>query len=491
LEEAMIDGGAVLKAAIADAVQPGPIETPEGLLAAVEAQAQPLRALSDWDASNEIFAALFDQFGFLRLAQTTGKPLEAEDFGRLAALIRWIMRECTDWATAADPKRARLTALFVAAQVAGVGEKFWAACPADLAVSEELLAELGRLFASLNISFATPAGLPPPIWEAEAVERYSKADAEGDWIGIAQGWRLIEDRFFPGVLVAQATQCIGRFAPERMIEAVTELRQTAAAMAIALSLDPTSALRLAAVSDNPHVQFAGTHRAISVKANRSPLDQEGHNLLTQLLVRVSGDRPRWAAWMQVFNFFPSWFPALQEPLGRALASADDEALKAYVDPISLHWSNKPVDSAVTECLRSFRREAPLGRRRVLWGFAYHRWKTWQFGLKEADGNLVKLARSDLDFAIVGYALEVLDATGRQETLAALWQRLLATEDAWYADLTACRSEWNCILSEYQPFVLADSIAGTDAEWVDWTMRLPFSPQNEPYLMLKYGEPTFF
>ncbi|MDR3474282.1 MAG: hypothetical protein P4M09_21745 [Devosia sp.] len=480
----------VFIAAMAEAMQPGPVGVPDALLALLEAQADPFRALTDRDTGNEIFAAIRSQFGFVDFVRASGKPPSAEDFGKLVGLLRWVVREGADWEAAADPKRARLMALFVTVQFASMGANFWTAAPDKMKPNDRMLAALQSLMAGMKSNF-TIRGLPAPIWEAEAVERFQKADAESDWVEIAQGWRLIEDSFFPGVAVAQAAQCLNRFVPERLVQAVSDLRETGPIMSVVLPLDPVAALRLGSASDNPHVQFAAAYRAVSPKANNEALGEVGEGLHAQLLAKVTNDPPRWAAWMRIFNFFPSQFPALQAPLGRVLADADETALRAYVEAISLHWSGQQTRLSVADCLRIFRAEATVEQRQVLWHLAYRRWKEWRFGLSEVGANHANISRSELDYAVVGYALECLDDAHRQDMLDSLWQKLQTVEDAWYPEITSLLSAWNAILSEMQPFCLAMSIVGTEADWIEpGTFRLPFDPEKEPYVTLKYGRPKF-
>lgn len=226
----------VLLSAMAEATRPGAVEVPNSLLAAIEAQSDPFHAISDWDACNELFDAIRSQFSFVELVRR-GKPPSGEDFDKLTGLLRWIIQEGADWNVSADPSRTRLVALFVVGQFTTMEANFWSTVPDDFRPNDGLLASLERVIEGLTMSFTTK-GLAPPIWELEAVEKFEKADAKSDWIGIAQGWRLIEDGFFPSIAIAQTAQCLDRFAPERLVQAISGLRQTAPVMSVVLSLPP-------------------------------------------------------------------------------------------------------------------------------------------------------------------------------------------------------------------------------------------------------------
>lgn len=479
----------ILLSAMVKAKQPGPLEAPESLLAVIEEESDPFVSISDREVCNKLFEAIRSKFAFIDLVRVSGKPPSDTDFDKLIGLLRWLIQESTNWSSEADPRRTRLVALFVVGRFTTMEANFWGAVPNDFRPSDDLLGALERVISGLTMSFTT-RGLAAPIWELEAVEQFEKADAESDWIGIAQGWRLIENGFFPGIAIAQAAQCLDRFAPARLVQAVSALRRTAPVMSVALSLSPNASLRLGSRSANPHVQFATTYISVSRPTNREPLDDDSKKYLVKILENISKDELRWAAWMRVFNFFPSRFPELQTPLGCVLADANDTALQAYVDAISLHWSGQQARYSVADCLRAFRDKADVKKRKALWSFAYQRCMSWRFGINGTADGLTRISQCELDYALVGYAVECLDGGQRQHMIASLIEKLQTVENNWHPGITDCLSEWNAVLSEMQPLFLAINIEGTDADWIDEkpTMRLPFDPDKEAYVTLKYGRP---
>lgn len=478
----------ILLLAIAKSTRPGPVEPPNSVLAVVEAKSDPLNSISSWDASNELFHAIRSQFGFVELVRR-GTPLSGEEFDKFAGLLRWVIREGADWTASADPSFTKLVALFVVGQFVTTEANFWCNVPDDFMPSDGLLAALEGMIAGIRTSFTT-RGLVAPIWELEAVDEFEKADVKNDWIGIARGWRMIEGGLSPSMAIVQATHCLNRFAPERLVKAVSCLRQTGSVISIVQSLTPNAALRLGASSNNHHVQFAATFISASLRSNRQPFSDSSKISLVNILESVSKDSPRWAAWMHVFNLFPSRFPELQTPLGCALVNASDIALQAYVDAISLRCSGQGTRSSIADCLRAFRERASVSQRKALWNLAYKRWSLWRFGLNGASESLNNISRCELDYAVAGYVVECLDKDQRQQMIASLIEKLKTVEDNWHVETTGCLSEWNAVLSELQPLLLATSIEGTAADWVDETptMRLPFDPDKEVYLTLKYGRP---
>ncbi|WP_336791729.1 hypothetical protein [Pantoea anthophila] len=487
----MINAENIFHTAIARSSQPGLIEVPEKLLTIIEAQSNPIDALSDSYINNKFFEAINSQFSFIKLIRTNGKNLSNQEFEKLTCLFRWIKQEVTNWKNKNDPRRIKLVAIIVVVEFT-LDKYFWVTAPNDFRPSDEMLAMLERMLASITMVFVT-RGLDTHIWESEAVERFQEADINGDWVGIAQGWRLIEPQFLPVFTTKQACQCLDRFAPQRLVEAVSVLRQTSSIMSIVLSLSASSALHLGSKTINPHVQFAATYRATTIKNKREKLDEAAKFFLFEILKKVSIDIPRWAAWMSVFNFYPSQYPELQESLGYTLANADDTSLQAYIDSISLCGSGQDTRFTVADCLRSFRNKADIKKRRTLWCMAYQRWSLWGFGLGKSEESLTKIARCELDYALVGYTVECLDEAQRQCMLVSLTNELQTVEDAWYLGITDCISKWNAALSKMQPLILAMQISDTDGDWIDQvkTIRLPFDPHKEAYVILKYGEPRIF
>lgn len=296
-----------------------------------------------------------------------------------------------------------------------------------------------------------------------------------------------------GVAITQATKWLDRFSPLHLVHATSGLQKMASVMSVMLALSPKSALRLGANSDNPYIQFSAIYRTTSSRVNRKRLDDISQGFLIEILQLVSKDDIQWSEWMHVFNLYPLQFPELQTPLGHVLANSDLSTLKLYLDTIDLHWSGQDTRLLVADCFDSFRKIAPLEKRQTLWNLAYQRWISWRFGLNEKGANLTKIARCELDYALVGYFTECIDDVQRQHVLDSLNKELQAVEDLWHPDITGCISELNAVLSKMQPFFLAISVIDTDADWIEKNkiMRLPFDPDQEIYHILKYGKPQIY
>lgn len=480
----MSGGVDVLSTAMAAAAQPGPKLAPDALLAATAAHEFPLMAMNRMDAANEMFAAIRDQFGFVDYIRATGARPSSEDFDRLVALLRWLIRECREWKPDADPNRRRLAVILIAGHFAEMGGNFWEAMPTHTPPSDGLLAAMAALIAGMQASIST-RGLAAPIWETEAVQKFLDADAAGDWGGIAEGWRQIEHSCFPLVSVTQSVRCLARFDFDGLVRAVAGLRQTVPIMSIVRSLSGDAAMRVAAGSDNAHVQFAATLDAAASRPGVPTLGDTGRELLAEVLVKVSADQARWAKWMKVFNFAPVRFPAIQGPLGRALAATDDAASQAYWNALILYETDRDGRQAVAECLRVFRADASPDRRHAVWKQAHTRWAAWRFAAGDSNVRLTEPGHCQMDYAIVGYAVECLSEEERQARIRELAAQLQTCTDIWHADVTACLSEWNRLLSLFQPFAHADATVRSGGDWLADRQYFPFDPATERYAARKF------
>jgi hypothetical protein len=196
--------------------------------------------------------------------------------------------------------------------------------------------------------------------------------------------------------------------------------------------------------------------------------------------------------MKVFNEHPARFPWLQISLGKALAQASEEAMRGYVDAISLYpwpfgnsspaWQSQADDrSCVGACLQQFRAEASDASRKALWALAHEKWSVWSFGGKDL---LMQICCSEIDYALVGHALENLTADERSAVIEANLSRVTRLEAEWHASFTSLLDVRNRHLSQIQPFLLAEQ--GLNGAWLSDSPRLPEGHAETAYSRRRYS-----
>ncbi len=475
-----------------EAEMQGDVAEPAALHIALREEADPIRALSNNDRANVLFATVYSEFGFICNARGMRNPLKPLECSRLASLVRWLIRELMGWRSVEDPTYRKLAAIFIVAAAVDLENSLWNMMPIEIGNNLDLIQSLTNLIRSFAITFTSPDGIAEPIWEREAVEKFKVADKEGDWVGIGSMVSLFERQIFftfTGIVQSQSVQCLHRCGMNHLVEALGNLHQTLLAIQVASILPAEQRLALATASSNPYIQFGCIYQTLSRRHTAQQASIEEQRLLTTLLLNVAEDGPRWVAWMQVFNAHPIRYPTLQISLGHALADVPLAAMVAYVNAINLNAKPTKPDpgrEAVAECLRAFRARATHNRRESLWRHAHERWLAWNFDHVSPDNPLLGINWSDLDYAVVAFACECMNDAERTVAMNTVWEKMTSLDDRWHASVTDIVSEWNRLLSQFQPYAHASNVIISGDDWLPETRTyLPFDSSTNEYLVSKY------
>lgn len=476
----------ILLTVLRDAGKSGDELVPGELMVAVLGQSEPIQALSNHDQGNLFFEAIRRQFNFIEMLKIAEQRPAAEDIGRWVALMRWFIRELQEWRLTNDPKFHKLTALFVVSAYCDRNGDFWTALPNGVEQNNDLLGALEKLIAGISYSFTARGLRHEPIWEREVVEKLKVADAEEDWFTISELWPMFERAIIPSVFQVQAARCLYRFGFESLVQTLNGTNQTILAMQFADSLTIDQRLILGIASNNPYIQFGCVYQTFYHWSKTNGLGYEEQQPLKQLLLRVADDGSRWAKWMQVFNRYPLRYPAMQQALGEVLAVASETSINAYIESIDLSTTCDGSRRSVAECLRAFRTVAHPDRANAMWRLAYQRWSHWQFELTNKDKYLFEISCSELDYAIVAYAIECMTEKERDEVLSKLTGALHVVCNTWHASLSDCITYWNRLLSQFQPYAHAAQVTRLEESWLmEGKHYLPYEPQNELYLPMMF------
>lgn len=138
-----------------------------------------------------------------------------------------------------------------------------------------------------------------------------------------------------------------------------------------------------------------------------------------------------------------------------------------------------MGQGTVDCLTEFRTKAPVERRKALWTAAHVRWLAWNFNAADPNQHMFWIGRCDLDFALVGYALECMSSAEREGAIQTIGKELLALDQKWYASQTDIITAWNRVLSRLQPYAWASTLSPDGSEWLaDNTVCYPFDPQSD-------------
>lgn len=456
-------------------------QAPTSLLDYIAAVADPLSILASNVLCNDACQILEQDapgVGFL----VSHNPNAESD--RLAALWRWLMDGLHRWKREQDPGHRQIVALLTTLLSLGECRAVWNAMPDSVGTNLELIAALEAAVLSSRITISSRQGAP--IWEREALAALAHADAALDWPAVADSWRLFETAIIGESFLLLAARGLARFRFDRLVSAVRNHTQTVDCMRLAEGLTLEELLRLAHETTNEHVRFCCVYAGLSRVPQSSRLVPADTTRVTDVLEGVARDRANWRKWLRVFAQRSVRFAAIQVPLGRALATMQNEALADYVDAIDLNVGQSVSRDAVTACLRAFRETAEAGQRSKLWRLAYDRWRVWNFGASSLEVPLFSISRSELDFALVGHAVETMTAAERAAAISEVQLELAAVESIWYSSETDMVTAWFRALSKLQIFAHADHVVSSDSDWLATTMvQLPYRP-DDAYVRLRYG-----
>ena len=195
--------------------------------------------------------------------------------------------------------------------------------------------------------------------------------------------------------------------------------------------------------------------------------------------------------MTVFNRYPLRYPGLQPALGRVLPGASGAALQTYIDSINLVPGRQGSRDTVAVCLTEFRATATQQQQRLLWTMAFRRWSDWNFNLANPEQHAFEIVWSELDYPVVAYSIDCLDAQARTQAQKKIFDQLTALDNQWHKSVTDCITAFNRLLSELQPYAhavatLATTGSTTNLNLLPLQLYIPTEVQNNRYLRLMYS-----
>ncbi|HHP0470554.1 TPA: hypothetical protein ACRZ6V_004283 [Vibrio harveyi] len=124
------------------------------------------------------------------------------------------------------------------------------------------------------------------------------------------------------------------------------------------------------------------------------------------------------------------------------------------------------------CLSAFERLASKESRVYAWQTAYERWVDWNFGSSSSE-SLMEVTQSALDFALVGFFIEV-QPERMDDVTEKISKELNAIQDEWHISSVSLITEKNRLLSHFQPILHAKAVLEQSKEW--------YYPQTQCYVL---------
>lgn len=486
----MTSNSSPFMSALALALMPGPALEPAALLTALEAKGAPLGCFAGDDGTASVWAAVGEDFDFLRALWVRPADAGSAEMERWAALMRWSVATVKDWKPSDDPAMRLLVAALVTSRMCGGDTGLWRLLADSDAPSPGFLAALSLLVSKFQVVFSIREIGAPSIWEGEFVEAFQEADAGGDWIAVADMWPRFAHVLRPDILLTEMVRCLARYDFAGLVRAADALQQSQSIMQLIHTLAVDQRLRLAVASTSERVRFCCAFVTVARGTGAPSLSPDEEAALIELLVKVAESTEEWRKWMAAFSRYSLRYPALHRSLGDALAHASQDAAAIYIESIKLYsiqiTSTDESRSLISECLRAFGHKASADHRHAVWAQAYRRWLGWRFGAEDPSTHLFDVNRSPIDFAIFSYVRECMSAADRDRSIAEIQRSMSEIELNWCRSESECITEWNRLLSLFQPYARAYCII-SDGEGVlyDKEIYYPFDVSKSMYHRIRF------
>lgn len=377
-------------------------------------------------------------------------------------------------------------------RTAAVFRDVWSRLPPRY-ISDNLIARMAALIRKTRFSFST-RGNYEPIWERETLDAFNQADAVRDWPLIAQHWRTIVPVMMPNSDFREAVACLCvNEKGKKLLAGILDRSFTILpAIAIGKCLDALMLSEIGALSVENRTRFALVQslifeQPIFEQPETALLDSETLENVRSIFTSVQNDEKEWNQWMRALNRYPVRAKCIQRALGESLVGTNRNTKVAYLQAMELNTFHGGCRDAVATCMSAFRSKASMEERREFWELTHQRWKHWDFERAGRTVPLTSVAVSDLDYGLVGYALEVLSEGDLEDSLKRLTREMWDVPGQWHVDRSAFDSAWYHVLSVWQIFAYATEVRAGRLQWELPTCQfLPFDPGLDRYAAMSVG-----
>lgn len=416
----------------------------------------------------------------LRARLVRGQDVPAKLDRQLVGTISWLLKQIEIFDYNQSNSRVTLAAIFeVCARLSQIST-FWVYVPRDK-ISSDFFQVMRNIFARIEHNIS---GSGAPTWERELMQSINEADTNERWSVLSKHWQSFIHLVHPHYLFSEASRFLYVLDLNGLIQIVDGMTTMWDILHAVNRLTVEEKIQLASLSQNARARFVLVQDALFHTPKNEALSERQAEHLKIVLTNVMACTKEWDEWMVAFNKYPVRAPQLQATLGRVLSNGDNAKLCSYINSISLYHHHDDCRLQVTECLKAFRDNASLEKRQELWKIAFDRWDEWKFGIPTEDVVLTQVAWSQIDFAVVGYFVEVLSAADlevrRSEFSKVFWDM----QFDWWDNIVDLIHDYHYEISKFA--LLPD----TSASASDWSLptnyRIPYDPNQDRYSDLTFN-----
>lgn len=457
---------------------------PEGLIIALSNTLDPMAYIQgDWADFPELCEVSQKALGHIDLYRChlmQGGDVPPELVAQLIGTIGWMLTQVEFFESHQANSRVTLAAIFeVCARLSQISA-FWEFVPRDK-ISPDFYKVMHDVLASI-VHSSSDAGAP--VWERELMHSINEADTNERWSVLSKHWQAFEHVVRPHYLFSEASRFLYAQDLNGLIQIVDGMTTMWDILHAVQRLSAEEKIHLASLSQNARARFVLVQDALFHAPKNEALSEQQSECLENILTKVMACNQEWDEWMGAFNEYPVRVPQLQATLGRVLSNGDYAQLCSYINAISLYPQHNDCRLHVTECLKAFRDSAPLEKRQELWKIAYDHWEHWNFGTLTGDVRLMQVAWSQIDFAVIGYFLEVLERSDLENLRSEFSKVFFNMQFEWYAEDVEFIHNYH---REISRFALIPDPSASAHDWsLPKTHRVPYDPELDRYFGLTFS-----
>jgi len=380
---------------------------------------------------------------------------------QIVMLIAWLISGLRKWSKQHDSDYSQLKTFLIILNSFDDNSYLYEILPSAIKENTELLDDLQRLISNFKCNLSTKSN-GTPICIHEAVIAFEEAISNKNWVKISESLRIVEQSIYHNFLMAEIIKLLAALDFTRLCNAFCSSQDVMILRTSAYALTTEQNLLLAVSSDNPFVEFVIFYSVVSKKGNIDKFSADEESQIVTILEKVSKDVVRFKAWMDIFNKYP----ILQTALGLFLAkSKNDSIFDIYINSIDLTSSSK-ICRESEECFDTFRKNAAIENRKILWKKAYQRWSEWKFETNMPNKYLFRVSFSILDCALIGYFLECLSEDEINNYRQDILDKMSNIRLQWYKEQSDFITQGYLLLSQFQPVIHTSKVIENDS----WIMK---------------------
>ncbi len=180
---------------------------------------------------------------------------------------------------------------------------------------------------------------------------------------------------------------------------------------------------------------------------RDELSQNQTNILSECLINFSNNHNDfWSKFLSYFNLYPSRYPILQKPLGKALASMPEKCLIEYVHSMEINqFQNNPIP--INECVNSFINHSSEDRIKLLLNLIFQKWNDFMEMALNSSFNIFKIFFTNFFDCVVAYLSYEVKESQLIEVIEQTVKRLNSINSNWFDSKTSQTSYFYILLSK--------------------------------------------